>query len=223
MNDHDKTNERVRAALSLDGTNERIESLYARWAGDYDDDLQAERYTAPDTMTRLVMRLRDEGRILPAAGRPKLRALDAGCGTGLLGVRLRAVLDCELDGFDLSEEMVERARATGAYRRLRGRVDLNRPLAAQIDASGYDLALACGVFTLGHVPPESMRHLIDAVRPGGVVLVSARNSYCERSDFDAVCDRLVAEGRATGILREIGPYISAEDAVYRAFERPPEA
>jgi predicted TPR repeat methyltransferase len=44
-------------------------------------------------------------------------ALDLGCGTGLMGERLRPVCD-RLEGFDISAEMLRKARARGVYDRL---------------------------------------------------------------------------------------------------------
>ncbi len=44
-------------------------------------------------------------------------ALDLGCGTGLMGERLRPSCD-RLEGFDISAEMLRKARAKGVYDRL---------------------------------------------------------------------------------------------------------
>ena len=44
-------------------------------------------------------------------------ALDLGCGTGLMGERLRPFCD-RLEGFDISAEMLRKARAKGVYDRL---------------------------------------------------------------------------------------------------------
>lgn len=44
-------------------------------------------------------------------------ALDLGCGTGLMGERLRAMCD-RLEGFDISSGMLRKARAKGLYDRL---------------------------------------------------------------------------------------------------------
>jgi len=64
-------------------------------------------YQAPDDMLRVIDRLRD----------PKDRfraALDLGCGTGLMGERLRPRSQW-LEGVDLSAAMIERAAAKGVY------------------------------------------------------------------------------------------------------------
>ncbi|MEZ5659610.1 MAG: class I SAM-dependent methyltransferase [Burkholderiaceae bacterium] len=214
----DTRTKRVGQALALDGSTARIDALYEAWASDYDQDLREERYQAPGYMAVLANELRQRGE-LEAHG-SRLRVLDAGCGTGLVGVELRrAFADAELIGFDLSQAMVDEAARTGCYDRLQGGVDLNQPLAPQILTEHFDLALACGVFTLGHVPPGSIEHLVRVLRPGGVVLVSARHSYCDQTDFDAVCEQLVARGTVSELFSVDGRYIADEDARYRALRR----
>lgn len=219
MSEGHQRNTRVQQALAQDGTRERIESLYEAWAGEVDDDLRAEQYRAPAVMTALVERLRTAERVRPASDGP-LRVVDAGCGTGLLGALLAHETRADVAGFDLSEAMVRQAQARGCYRRLWSRIDTNQPLARQLGESDFDLAVACGVFTLGHVPPEAMQRLLDIVRPGGIVLVSAPDGYARETGFNEACDELVGEGRATDVLHETGPYVADEDAHYRALARP---
>ncbi len=88
-------------------TDECVTRLYARFASFYDssmcDDLG---YEAPD---RLESALR-----ATLAGRRDLDVLELGCGTGLAGLRLRA-LARRLVGIDLSPEMLEHARRRNLY------------------------------------------------------------------------------------------------------------
>jgi len=53
--------------------------------------------------------------------------LDAGCGTGLVGVALAERGARSIDGVDLSPGMIAKAKETGVYRRL-APADLSRPL-----------------------------------------------------------------------------------------------
>jgi predicted TPR repeat methyltransferase len=63
-------------------------------------------YVVPDRLAALVDRLRPSGSLG--------RVIDLGCGTGLMGARLRPRAD-RLEGVDLSAEMVAKARARGIY------------------------------------------------------------------------------------------------------------
>jgi predicted TPR repeat methyltransferase len=82
-----------------------VQALFDSYADGFDTHLvQTLRYEAPRV---LVERL-------AAAGRRFRHAVDLGCGTGLCGPLLRP-LSARLTGVDLSGQMLEKARALGAY------------------------------------------------------------------------------------------------------------
>ncbi|GAB2825773.1 hypothetical protein GCM10027091_65720 [Streptomyces daliensis] len=101
----------IERAHALDGTARAIEAHYRDWASTYDRDVLGERYDAPEFMCELFVELSAQW---PRGARERASLLDAGCGTGLIGAALARHGRYALDGFDLSEEMVERARGTGA-------------------------------------------------------------------------------------------------------------
>ncbi|TIX47832.1 MAG: methyltransferase domain-containing protein, partial [Mesorhizobium sp.] len=68
-------------------------------------------------------------------------ALDLGCGTGLMGERLRPIVD-RLEGYDISAAMLRKARAKGVYDRL-VKADLQDLVYAGPKA---DLVVAADVF-----------------------------------------------------------------------------
>jgi predicted TPR repeat methyltransferase len=108
-----------------------VQALFDGYAEDFETHLTgALNYRAPDV---LVARLQ---------GRRFHRALDLGCGTGLCGIAARQVSD-EIDGIDVSANMVARAEARGVYRQvIHG--DLAQWLAGTTER--YDLVLAADVF-----------------------------------------------------------------------------
>lgn len=121
--------------------------------------------------------LGDVERLLGRPLRAGERVLDAGCGTGYLAAGLhRARPDVTVVGADLSEGMLDRARAAGAD-----------PL-VQADAGrlpfgdgAFDLVVARGV--LHHLPDVAgaLREWRRVLRPGGaVVLVSEPTPTVER-------------------------------------------
>ena len=103
----------------------------------------------------------------------QLRALDVGCGDGLLDSYLGGLV--RLEGVDLSEAMVERAQARnpGACYQVADGTDLPFP-----DAT-FDLSFA--VCVLHHVPPDQ-RHRVVAelrrvTRRNGLVVVMEHNPW----------------------------------------------
>jgi predicted TPR repeat methyltransferase len=78
-----------------------------------------------------------------AAGRRLQHALDLGCGTGLCGPLLKAFV-ADIDGVDLSAQMLAQARRLGVYRRL-VQADITEHL--QRTDQSHDLVVAADVFT----------------------------------------------------------------------------
>jgi predicted TPR repeat methyltransferase len=84
------------------------------------------------------------------AGRRVARAVDLGCGTGLMGAELRPLTE-RLEGVDLSARMLSGARRKGLYDRLE-QVELVAFLGG--DSGGIDLLTAADVMNyVGPLPP----------------------------------------------------------------------
>jgi predicted TPR repeat methyltransferase/regulator of sirC expression with transglutaminase-like and TPR domain len=92
-----------------------------------------------------------------------LDVLDLGCGTGLVGARLRA-LARSLTGVDLSAKMLEQARRRNIYDRL-VRADLIEFLRAE--AMRFDLVVAGDVFIYVGDLAEAFRGVRGALTAGG--------------------------------------------------------
>jgi len=99
-------------------------------------------------------------------------ALDAGCGTGIVGVLLADVADC-IDGVDISPEMIVRARAKGVYRELVVS-DLTEYLASR--PAAYDVITAAA--TLIHMADlrPSLVQASHALRTGGLLVFTLLRS-----------------------------------------------
>jgi len=105
-------------------------------------------------------------------------ALDAGCGAGrLLLPWLEAGLD--VDGCDVSADMVERCREQAAREGLDPTL-LVQPLHELDPPRRYRTIVACGVFGLGSTraqDEESLRRLHAALEPGGTLLLDNEVPY----------------------------------------------
>lgn len=200
--------------MSLGGDVDRLAAFYARWAGDYDDDVATHGYGLPAMMAQTA------AAVIPAARRSEALVLDAGCGTGLVGVALTAVGFGTIDGVDLSPEMIEQARARSVYRRLRAPVDLTEPPPSDL-RGGYDLVTVGGVFTVGHVPPEALETMSRYARPGGLLVASTRRAYLEETNYASVSAQLVESGRLELLIHTPGaPYTMDSTGDYWAYRVP---
>ncbi|MGI3168750.1 methyltransferase [Pseudooceanicola sp. C21-150M6] len=93
---------------------------------------------------------------------PYLRALDLGCGTGLMGALLRPRCDV-LEGWDISAEMLREAEGKALYDRLEKR-DLG---ALELCAPEWDLITAADVFAYLGALERIVGWVASALKPGG--------------------------------------------------------
>ena len=155
---------------------------YDDWAVDYERDLMAAGYRYPPVGAALVARHVPTG----------ARILDGGCGTGLMGEALAAVGYDDVVGLDLSEGMLAVARAKGCYAEM-----LHGALGETIDGvadGSLDACVSFGVLTPGHAPPESLRGMVKAVKPGGWLVFSISEPAWDEGGFREIAEALEDEG-----------------------------
>jgi len=203
-------NEAIEAALNLNGEPERVKEFYEDWAKNYNIDTDDADYIGPSIAARLLSQ---------HLSVKNSRTLDAGCGTGLVGIELQELGYINVDGFDLSDSMVELAAATGAYRQVLGSIDMMRATESY-PAASYDAVLSVGVFTLGHVPPEALNVLLRLTKAGGLLLISTRTHYYDQTNFQQVVDELTTSQHAELIqLIKDAPYNNDGDGHYWVFRK----
>jgi SAM-dependent methyltransferase len=171
-----------RLAWIYSATNaQELRERYADWAATYDDDMAGLAWQAPGFAAE---------RCIAHAG-PGSSVLDAGCGTGQVGVALRHLGAARVTGFDLSPEMLHLARDRDVYDELiEG--SLLDPL--PFDHGSFDAAVSSGVFTIGHVGPAALAHLAAVVKPGGTVSITCRDDSVGPLGYEAEAGRLADDG-----------------------------
>ena len=173
---------RLQSAYAAKDGQEAAE-LYDSWAEDYERRVSSWGYITPAVVAWFLGRY-----VTPEDG----TVLDAGAGTGLMGLVLAPLGYRDLIGIDVSRDMLEYAREKGVYRDLRqmelgGRLDL--------PSDAFAVVVAAGVFAAGHAPPESFEDLIRVTRPGGYVIFSVRTDVYLEGGFKEKQEALQREGR----------------------------
>ncbi|CAN5465595.1 methyltransferase domain-containing protein [soil metagenome] len=132
-----------------------VRALFDQYAPRFDKTLVSDLdYCGPEVLLKAVLAARHAAR-LPAHFK---RALDLGCGTGLVAREFTSLVD-EFIGVDLSSGMIEHARATGLYARL-DVTDMLQGLCAE-DAASANLIVAADAFVY---VPELDALLCEAAR-----------------------------------------------------------
>jgi predicted TPR repeat methyltransferase len=133
-----------------------VEALFDQYAPTFDQAL-VERlgYRVPELLERAIV----------GTGRTFDSVVDLGCGTGLMGERLRP-LARRLEGIDLSAAMLRRATARGCYDRLL-KADLQTAELPQAD-----LVVAADVFMYLGALDGIFARVAAALRPGGLFAFS---------------------------------------------------
>ncbi|MEI9414197.1 class I SAM-dependent DNA methyltransferase [Mesorhizobium sp. Cs1321R2N1] len=204
------------ASDALETDVDYLAKFYRDDAGNYDHNVGRQGYYGPTVVAELAAAIQTA---YLSKERAVITILDAGCGTGLVGLQLKLLGFRLIDGFDLFEEMAEKARRTGVYGHVQGDVDLNGPLSDYFTAS-YDITVCCGVFTHRLVRPDGLRELARVTRPNGFVIASTRKSYAEATCFDGEVRDLQDAGVLMPAHRLSNARYYDEDAHYWVFQVP---
>lgn len=171
---------RLRWIYASQGT-EQLSERYDVWAADYNSDLDDLQWRAPQA---------GAGRCAHFA-RPGAEILDAGCGTGLVGVALNELGHARIVGFDLSTGMLAQSAARGVYAELHQGSLLDR---LPFDDGRFGSVVSVGVFTTGHVDGSAFAELARVTAPGGHVTITFLDGAFDSLGFRVEQQRLVDSG-----------------------------
>lgn len=192
--EHKGSSEFVSGAYALNG-DEQIIRFYSKWADAYDRQMLDELgYISPLVIAQLLHdHLLDKNTSI----------FDIGCGTGLTSIFLHRQGYRQIDGIDLSPDMVRVAQDTNIYRNVIV-ADVNKPLA--IDDGTYGAAISSGTFTHGHVGPEPLVEIFRILRPEGILACTVHMDLWRTRGFEAKFNSLIEAGLIECLSLEKGRY-----------------
>ena len=154
-------------------TKEEILKYYQIWTkkNKYNQDMVDLNYVAPkETVSVLKKFLLNYD----------CKILDAGCGTGLVGIELKKFGYTNIDGVDFSQNMLDLI-PKGIYKKIEN-VDLNLPL--KFKSNMYDVITCVGTFTCGHVKPSALDELIRIIKNKGFICFTVNEGIYKKYGFD---------------------------------------
>ncbi len=172
------------AAYGLE-TPEDTRKLYANWADTYDAEfVKSHGYILPQHVCKAFQAAQGSGPVL-----------DVGAGTGICGHLLNDAGVADIDGVDLSPEMLDVARQKGVYRDL---IEANILKGIDRPDASYAGIVSAGTFTHGHVGPDALDELLRVMAPGGLAVLSINAEHFEALGFEAAFARLKPALQDTG-------------------------
>ena len=150
-----------------------VEDYYDEWTVEnkYDKDMVDWKYSGPQETIALFKKHNIK---------KEIKILDAGCGTGLVGVELKKSGYLNLDGADFSQKMLDLV-PKNIYENL-FKIDLNKKVNIKDDA--YDGITCVGTFTFGHVNPPALDEMIRICKNGSSICFTINIGIYEEYGFD---------------------------------------
>ena len=162
-------------------TTEEIMKYYDEWGNKYDQDMIDWNYAAPKETVNAFKKY---------ATNKEIVILDAGCGTGLVGIELKKNNYFNIDGLDLSKKLLDLI-PKGYYNKL-GIADLNKSI--NICNNFYDAVLCVGTFTFGHVKPHALDEFIRITKNKGLICFTINEGIYKKNGFDNKIKQLSEKG-----------------------------
>ena len=181
-------------------TSEELLKYYEDWADNnkYNKDMVDWNYTAPQEAVSILKKY---------AFNKKLKILDAGCGTGLVGIELNKYGFSNIEGVDFSQSMLDLV-PQGIYKKIE-KIDLNKPL--KFKDNMYDVLMCVGTFTYGHVKPKALDELIRITKNRGLICFTINEGIYEEYGFDKKIKEL-SDGKSWNIKEFFkSDYITTKD------------
>lgn len=176
-----------------------VRDYYDQWADTYEAEVQANAYATP---ARCAAALAATGMARDAA------ILDFACGTGLSGAALAEAGFTTIDGMDISEGMLAKARARGLHRTL---IHVPADAPPQVPHGAYAAIAAIGAIGPGAAPAFVIAPLIDALAPGGYFVISLNDVALSHPEFPAALE--AEDHRLDSVFSERGPHLPGIDVM----------
>ena len=169
--------------------------LYASWAATYDKEVQKNGYVTPKRIANALKDVvTDQSDLI----------LDYGCGTGLSGFALQAVGFENINGLDVSQEMVSLAEKKSIYKNLRV---FDPSTEIPVDSNQYKIITAIGVIGAGAAPLPVFDSLFALLPQNGLFAFSFNDHTLNDPNYEKKVKSCLSSGDATILHKSYGNHL----------------
>ena len=169
--------------------------LYASWAATYDDEVQKNGYVTPQRIANALKDVvTDQSDFI----------LDYGCGTGLSGYALQAAGFENIDGLDVSKEMVMLAEEKSIYKNLKV---FDPSTEIPIHSNKYKIITAIGVIGAGAAPLQVFDSLFALLPQNGLFAFSFNDHTLNDPNYEKKVKQCLDSGHASILHKSYGSHL----------------
>ena len=160
-------------------TKEKVLDYYVDWTkeGQFNKDMIDWNYQAPQNTVKLLDQY---------TANKNIDILDAGCGSGLVGLELKKYGYNKITGVDFSQEMLNLI-PVNIYKKLE-LIDLNEKL--KYEDNFYDAITCVGTFTYGHVKAHVLDEMLRIIKKNGLICFTINEGIYLEYKFDRKIEQL---------------------------------
>lgn len=194
------------ANVSDDTTEKEIAQVYEGWANQYDKQIvQSARCVVYQPISEYFSE--SIQRVFQDKPKDGLKIIDAGAGTGLIGMELHKLGYTNLHALDISQEMLSEAKKKNVYNKFIC-ASLSDQRIAEIDTGEYDALICVGTLVKGHVRSSAFVEMVRMVKTDGLLCFNIRDS--ELDDYQGKMLELEKEGRWENVSKKTMPLYASD-------------
>ena len=195
--------------MLYDQTLSRVETYFDKTASKTWEQLTSDAPVSKIRQTVRIGRERMRNKLLDQLPNDlsEARILDAGCGTGLVGLELKKFGYKNFHGADLSQKLLDTI-PNNLYEKLI-KVDLNKTIDEKNDF--YDSVMCVGTFTFGHVKPQALDEFVRVTKKNGLICFTINEGIYKDYGFDKKIENLKQNNKWEELEFFKSDYIASKD------------